>query len=83
MTDDTETHVSLSVYESAVKGRQVFRAAFRREREQNKKMRETLIAVRSSGICAGAAFMRGNDDGADRCADVLNMIDAALSDRPA
>lgn len=72
--------VSIKVYESAVQGRQMFRSAYRRERENARKLRETLIEVRSKGIIAGAAFVRRNDDGADRCAEVLNMIDATLAE---
>lgn len=74
----TETTVSLQVYESAVKGRQMFRSAFRRQREENRRLREALETVRSKGICAGAAFVRQHDDGADRCREVLDIIDAAL-----
>ena len=72
--------IDIKVYESAVQGRQIFRSAYSREREKVRRLRETLIAVRSDGIVAGAAFMRRNDDGADRCADVLNRIDAVLSE---
>ncbi len=74
-----ETTVSLQVYESAVKGRQMFRNALQHTRDENRALREVLIAVRSKGICAGAAFVRSNDDGADRCRDVLDMIDRTLS----
>lgn len=70
--------VAISVYESAVRGRQMFRAAYRREREDNQRLRAALLDVRSKGICAGAAFVRRNDDGEDRCIEVLNIIDAAL-----
>jgi hypothetical protein len=75
-----ETTVPLRVYESAVHGRQMFRAAYRRERDAARKLRETLIAVRSKGIVAGAAFMHRNDDGADRCVEVLNLIDNVLAE---
>lgn len=74
----SETSVNLQVYESAVKGQQSFRAAFRRERDDNRRLREALIEVRS-GICAGAAFVRRNEDGADRCLEVLKIIDDALA----
>jgi hypothetical protein len=70
--------VSLKIYESAVKGRQMFRAAYRREREDNRQLRDALIAVRSKGIIAGAAFVRGNEDRDARCLEVLDIIDTAL-----
>lgn len=74
------TTVPLKVYESAVHGRQMFRVAYRRERDAARRMREALIAVRSKGICAGAAFVRGNDDRDERVLEVLDIIDSALAD---
>jgi hypothetical protein len=78
MSDEASYVVSNLVYESAVQGRREFRAALRREREKNRILREALLAVRSKGICAGAGFVRGNDDREERVLEVLNMIDAAL-----
>ncbi len=79
MTIDT---VSIQVYESAVKTRQMFRNAFRREREITKQLRQTLIEVRSKAICAGAAFVHGNEDREERCIEVLNLIDEAIDFNP-
>ena len=67
------------VYKSAVRGRQDFRSALRHEREINQKLRDALIAVRSKGIIAGAAFVRQNVDGEEKCIDVLDIIDDALA----
>ena len=70
--------IEQSVYESAVRGRQAFRAAYRREMAENKKLRAALIAVRSKAIPAGAAFVSRNEDGAARCLEVLDIIDSAI-----
>lgn len=39
---------------------------------------KALIEVREKAIVAGAAFVRRNKDGADRCSEVLDIIDSAL-----
>lgn len=68
------------VYESAVHGRRTFREAFRLERAKVKKAREALLAVRSKGIVAGAAFALEKTDREDRCNEVFDLIDATLAD---
>ena len=42
------------------------------------ELEAALRKVRKLAIPAGAAFVRGNPDGADRCREVLDIIDAAL-----
>lgn len=71
--------VNDDVYKSAVQGRRDFRSALRHEREINRKLRDALVAVRSKGIIAGAAFVRQNVDGEEKCIEVLDIIDDALA----
>jgi hypothetical protein len=50
------------IYESAVRGRQLFREAYRLVRDENRRLREALKAVRVKAIPAGAAVALRRED---------------------
>lgn len=79
MTDQTYV-VTGSIYESAVLGRRQFREAYRRAREENRRLRLALRAARGKGIIAGAALALRREDWEARCCEVLDIIDDALGD---
>jgi hypothetical protein len=70
--------IDLKLYETAVRGRQQFRESYRREREENRRLRAALETVRIKAIPAGAAVILRTEDWKERCIEVLDIIDDAL-----
>lgn len=66
------------IYLSAVRGRQQFREAYRRELAKNRALRAALVAVRVKALPAGAAVGLRREGWQDRCNEVLDIIDGAL-----
>jgi hypothetical protein len=73
------------IYESAVRGRREFREAYRIARDENRRLRAALVAVRVKALPAGAAVGLRRESWKERCIEVLDIIDAALEivDEPA
>jgi hypothetical protein len=66
--------VPLHVYESAVNGRQIFRAAYRREREDNKRLRQALEAVSK-----GANMTENEEKLRSHVIDLVNQINGVFA----